>query len=156
MRGPENKINKIFISTSWKNEVQAIRLAKALRNSGYIVDCFCDSSTGRSVFSYKELINYESMDCIEFINTKQATKAFNEDRKYIEWCDLLIMVLPCGKSAHLEAGYAKGIGKKVFILGSFPSGEFDVMYKFADRLIRWEGLTFMYDLLKHLKSEKIK
>lgn len=153
MNGLENKINKIFISTSWKNETQAIHLANALRDKGYEVDCFCDSSTGRFVFSYNELINYESMDCIEFIKTKQATKAFNEDKKYIEWCDLLIMVLPCGKSAHLEAGYAKGIGKKVFMLGSFPSGEFDVMYKFANKLIRWGGLTFMYDLLKYIRKE---
>ena len=57
------------------------------------------------------------------------------------------MVLPSGKNAHLEAGYAKGIGKKLFVYGDFTSGEFDVMYGFADGLFRSSELDGLIKVL---------
>lgn len=51
------------------------------------------------------------------------------------------MILPCGRSAHLEGGYAVGKGKALYILGHFPKGEFDVMYGFATALVPWHSFT---------------
>ena len=84
-------------------------------------------------------------DGISIMRTKEVQRAFAEDKKWIDWADAVIMLLPCGKSAHLEAGYAKGHGKKLYIIGEFPKGEFDVMYGFADRLYRELG-NLIYDL----------
>jgi hypothetical protein len=44
----------------------------------------------------------------------------------------VVLILPSGKSSHLEAGYAKGCGKKLYIIGGFVKGEFETMYGFAD------------------------
>jgi hypothetical protein len=77
---------------------------------------------------------------LDFIKDARVQKAFHFDRKMIEWADTLVLVLPAGKSAHLEAGYAKGLGKKLYIIGDFPPGEFDVMYGFADALIKTDEI----------------
>jgi hypothetical protein len=146
-------MKKIYIATSWKNSSFALGVAKDLRSIGHEVDCFCDDSTGRFVFSVKELngMPIEELNCITFLKTFEAQKAFREDKKWIEWCDTLVMLLPCGKSAHLEAGYAKGLGKEVVIVGSFPDGDFDVMYGFADRLISLYNLRKFSDISNYLK-----
>lgn len=147
-------MKKVYIATSWKNAPYALMLATQLREKGYEVDCFCDDSTGRFVFSVEELngMPIHKFNCINFLETAQAQKAFKEDKKWIDWCDTLIMLLPCGKSAHLEAGYAKGIGKRVVIVGAFPTGEFDVMYGFADVLIPLSHLNRLGDISNYLEE----
>jgi hypothetical protein len=68
-----------------------------------------------------------------FFNFPPVNRAFQEDKKWLEWSEATLLILPAGKSAHLEAGYAKGQGKHLVIYQKdFPSGEFDVMYGFAD------------------------
>ena len=131
-----HKIVKIYIASSWKNEINVKSLASLLRLWGHEVDCFCDASTGRYVFHFSEVGPLDQIDAISFLQDHRAQKAFVEDKRRIDWADIIVMVHPCGKSSHLEAGYGKGIGKKLFMLGSFPKGEFDVMYGFADGLFR--------------------
>jgi len=127
---------KIYIASSWKNETPAQELASLLRSWGHDVDCFCDASTGRYVFHFSEVGPLDQIDAISFLQDYRAQKAFIEDKKHIDWADAVVMLHPCGKSSHLEAGYGKGSGKKLFMLGIFPKGEFDVMYGFADGLFR--------------------
>lgn len=128
----------IYIASSWKNKRAAFNLADFLRFCGHRVDCFCDTSTGRYVFHWPELADVEeelaNYDAISFLKDPRAQKAFKEDKYWIDWCECLVLLLPCGNSAHLEAGYAKGQGKKLIIYGDFPKGKFDVMYGFADVL----------------------
>lgn len=123
----------IYIASSWKNEIEVRRLAAFLRASGFEADDFTDDSHGRYVFHYSELGMLEEHDAISFLGHEQAQRAFQEDRKMIDWADAVVLLLPAGRSAHLEAGYAKGSGKKLVIYQpQFPKGEFDVMYGFAD------------------------
>ena len=49
----------------------------------------------------------------------------------MEWADAFVLLMPCGRSAHLEAGWAIGAGKPTAILLS--AGEPELMYKMADR-----------------------
>ena len=127
---------KIYIATSWKNELLTKELAEILRGWGHEVDCFCDTSTGRYVFHFSEIGDLAELDAINFLADKRSQKAFREDKKWLDWCECVVMLLPCGNSAHLEAGYAKGQNKKLIIFGEFKKGEFDVMYGFADKLCR--------------------
>lgn len=61
--------------------------------------------------------------------------------------DAVVMVLPCGKSAHLELGWAVGRGKRTAILLDDPV-EPELMYKMVDYL----SLS-LHDLLGWLGSE---
>lgn len=135
---------KIYIASSWKNADGCMVLAEYLRNKGHNVDCFCDASTGRYVFHFSDIGPSDKINAISFLEDERAQKAFQEDKKFIEWADMVLMVLPCGNSSHLEAGYAKGLGKKLYILGDFPAGQFDVMYGFADKLIRLDDIAAVF------------
>lgn len=107
--------------------------AEALRSQGHEVDAFCDTSTDRYVFHFSEIGPSETLDAIDFLRDERSQKAFREDKKWLDWADCCLLILPAGKSAHLEAGYIKGQGKLLIIWQlNFPKGEFDVMYGFAD------------------------
>ena len=124
---------KIYLASSWKNEKEIKRLANLLKMQGYNVDCFCDTSTGRYVFHFSEIGDPRVLNVLNFLADKRSQRAFQEDKKWLDWCECCLLYLPAGKSAHLEAGYAKGQGKKLIIFQcEFPKGEFDVMYGFAD------------------------
>ena len=41
--------------------------------------------------------------------------AFKADLDALNWADTCLLVLPCGRSAHTEAGWMKGAGKKVVV-----------------------------------------
>lgn len=60
-----------------------------------------------------------------------AQHVFNYDRDHLDRCEIGVMVLPAGKSGHLELGYMIGQGKPGFILLDNDPDRFDVMYGFA-------------------------
>jgi len=125
----------IYIATSWKNESLAKIVADILRRDGHEVDCFCDESTGRYCFRWTDHFEkIEDANVFSFLKLPEARRAFEEDKKWIDWCDAVLMIFPCGNSSHLEGGYAKGSGKKLYIWGSFPPGYFENMYGFADEI----------------------
>lgn len=64
-----------------------------------------------------------------------AQHVFNFDRHHLDTSDAAILVLPAGRSGHLELGYMAGKGRRSYILldGSYSEEDrFDVMYNFAD------------------------
>ncbi len=123
----------IYLASSWKNKQLVKDWADVLRRRGYEVDAFCDAKSGRFVFPASENADLLDLDAINFLSFERSQKAFAEDKKWLDWANVCLLILPAGNSAHLEAGYAKGQGKKLVIWrDTFPPGEFDVMYGFAD------------------------
>lgn len=59
-----------------------------------------------------------------------AKHVFEFDKKYLDLCHTGVLLLPAGKSGHLELGYLLGKGKQGFILLDRPD-RWDVMYQFA-------------------------
>ncbi|KKK70837.1 hypothetical protein LCGC14_2920000, partial [marine sediment metagenome] len=61
-----------------------------------------------------------------------AERGFKIDMDSLRWCEACVLVMPCGRSAHLEIGWAAGAGKKTAIL--LDSGEPELMYKIVDKI----------------------
>lgn len=61
----------------------------------------------------------------------QAWHVFEYDRFHLNRCDVGVLVLPVGKSGHLEFGYMIGRGKPGYILLDKDPDRYDVMYRFA-------------------------
>ena len=62
-----------------------------------------------------------------------ASHVFAFDKFHLDRCDMGLLVLPAGRSGHLELGYVAGSGKPTFILSDDPE-RWDVMYKFATKV----------------------
>lgn len=77
-----------------------------------------------------------------------AQHVFDFDKHHIDRCDIGILVMPAGRSAHLELGYIIGSGKKGFILFDQEPERFDVMYNFAT-----DVFFNKQDLMEHLNAE---
>jgi hypothetical protein len=87
----------------------------------------------------------------EALKGRAATNIFLFDRSYIDLADYVVLVMPAGKSAMLELGYAKGRGKKAYILldGQDPD-RYDVMPAVAD-----EVFETVDDLLTGLDNKRL-
>lgn len=72
----------------------------------------------------------------EALRGRAATNIFLFDKSYLDLSDIVILVMPAGKSAMIELGYAKGRGKRTYILldGQDPD-RYDIMPGFADKII---------------------
>lgn len=63
-----------------------------------------------------------------------AQAVFNFDRRHLEACDVAVLLMPAGRSGHLELGYAIGKGKRGFICHPSEPERWDVMAAFAERV----------------------
>lgn len=144
---------RIYLASSWKNQKIVLTLAERLEAEGLEVDAFCRATDKRFAFHWSEFVDDEiellNYDAISFIGDPKVQRAFKEDKSWLDWAEVVVMVMPCGRSSHLEAGYAKGRGKLLYIYGEFPKGEFDVMYGFADGLYRAEQYQELVRAIKY-------
>lgn len=60
-----------------------------------------------------------------------ATHAFQFDLTHIQAAEVGVLVLPAGKSGHLELGYMLGRGQRGYILMDGEPERWDLMYLFA-------------------------
>ena len=62
-----------------------------------------------------------------------AVRGFQSDANAMAESDACVLLLPCGRSAHLEAGIMKGRGCRLVIY--LDDGEPELMNRFADALV---------------------
>lgn len=144
---------RIYIASSCKNEKEVLELARVLREHGHEVDAFCEERPGRKVFKESDIKNIEKYDAKEFLKLPEVKKGFREDKKWIDWADCCILLLPAGRSAHLELGYSVGKEKYGFIYGDLKVGEVDVMNYFADAIYGLNELDLLLTRLHRLDSK---
>lgn len=78
---------------------------------------------------------------------RAARNVFDFDRRNLEASDGAILVLPAGKSGHLELGFMAGRGKYTAVLFPEEPERWDVMYQFAD-----DVFTSVDEMLEGLKK----
>lgn len=131
-------MSKIYVASSWRNDLQP-HIVEALRDSGHEVYDFRHPEPGNDGFRWSALdehwLSWTPRAFIDALNDPIAIDGFTLDRSALDWCDTCVLVLPCGRSAHLEAGYAVGRGKRTIGLLSEVQFEPELMYRFFDRLV---------------------
>lgn len=110
---------KLYIASSWRNEYYPEVVSK-LREAGFDVYDFRNPPSGEGGFKwsyidenymdwtpeqYREQLNSNPLALRQLLNDMQALKE----------CDACVLVLPCGRSAHTEAGWFCGAGKNVVV-----------------------------------------
>lgn len=59
---------------------------------------------------------------------------FRLDMRALEACEACVLLLPCGRSAHLEAGWAVGAGRRVVVY-TRDGEEPELMYKMCSAIV---------------------
>lgn len=74
------------------------------------------------------------MDVFESLDLKSdvVLNIFNQDLENEKASKNFLLVLPAGKSGHIEAGIAYGMGKKCYAIGEFDST--DSLYNIFDNI----------------------
>jgi hypothetical protein len=80
---------------------------------------------------WQEYCKNKGMNYKEALADHGAQHVYNFDRTFLTRSDTVVLVLPAGKSGHLELGWALGQGKRGFILLDGEPERYDVMYNFA-------------------------
>ena len=147
---------KIYVASSWRNGYQA-SVVHFLRALGHEAYDFKSPPEGNTGFRWSKIEkDWQEWGPREFINaldSQIAIRAFNADMDALKDCEACVLVMPSGRSAHLEAGWAKGAGKKVIIYLPFLGlGEVELMYKMADKIAT--SLPEIQGALENLKKEE--
>lgn len=128
------KPRRIYLASSWRNPNQPEVLA-ALRAAGHEVYDFRNPAPGKNGFSWRDCGAQASLDhaktitsYLEAIRSDRAAEGFAFDKAALDWCDTCVLALPCGRSAHLELGYACGQGKDTYVLLHEDKFEPELMY----------------------------
>lgn len=125
---------KIYVASSWRNEYQPY-VVKLLRHDGHEVYDFKDSEGFRWSEVDPDWQRWPSDVSLypRGLDHPCARRGFNRDMEALRWCDLCVMVMPCGPSASMEAGWAKGAGKPVIVYAP-EIREPDLMVKMFDEI----------------------
>lgn len=78
----------------------------------------------------------------EALSGYAAKHVFEFDKFHLDRCDIAVMLMPAGKSGHLELGYAIGQGKPGYILFDKEPERWDVMLQFASEIFLSESDLF--------------
>ena len=111
---------RIYIASSWRNARQP-EVVAALRAAGHEVYDFRNPFNGVTGFAWSEIDPewqaWSATDYRRLLTTHPiAARGFLSDLRGMQWADTCVLLLPCGRSAHLEAGWFCGQGKRCLIL----------------------------------------
>lgn len=80
---------------------------------------------------WKEYETARGRTYAEALKGHAAAHVFSFDKHHLDRCDSAVLVLPAGRSGHLELGYMAGAGKPTYVLFDQDYDRWDVMYQFA-------------------------
>ena len=109
---------KIYVASNWRNEFYP-EVVEALRRAGHEVYDFRNPPSGDDGFKWscvaENYMEWSPQEYREQLEHPKAVRQFDNDIKAMEACDTCVLVLPCGRSAHTEAGWFAGRGRTVVV-----------------------------------------
>ena len=135
-----NNKYKFFISGRTRNRENILKICNIFENFNISHYCFLKNEE-----SHKEAgldINDKNLaDTFEGLKIEDARvrTTFEYDLDGLKNSDNFLLVLPAGKSSHIEAGIAYGLGKKCYAIGEYDVTDslyliFDNIFKDEDEL----------------------
>ena len=107
---------RIYVASSWRNQYFP-EVVKRLREAGHEVYDFRNPPHGGAGFHWTDIDpnapDWTYAQYAEGLHHPLAERQFQADIDALTWADTCVLVLPCGRSAHTEAGWMAGAGKRV-------------------------------------------
>lgn len=138
---------KIYVASSWRNLLQPA-IVTMLRGCGHEVYDFRNPAPGNNGFAWSEICkrwqDWTPQEYREALEHPIAKRGFSYDMNALEECTACVLVLPSGRSASFEFGWAIGHGKRGAVV-MFEKCEPELMYlgnsilTTPDELFDWAG-----------------
>ena len=107
---------RVYVASSWRNQYFP-EVVKRLREAGHEVYDFRNPPHGGAGFHWTDIDpnapDWTYAQYAEGLHHPLAERQFQADIDALTWADTCVLVLPCGRSAHTEAGWMAGAGKRV-------------------------------------------
>lgn len=105
-----------------RNIPKVLEVCAALDSIGKSYYCFAKNeeshkNAGFNLHDHPDKLADDYENCS--LNSDAIRTIFEDDLNGLKTADKLIMVLPAGKSSHIEAGIAYGLGKKCYAIGEY-------------------------------------
>lgn len=128
-----------FIASRWRNKNQVLELTEKLRAKQQTVFCFIEEKNRADHSPEKYMEDFEAIE--NWREDREVRDIFEKDLEGLKSSETLILLLPAGKSAHMEAGVAFGMGKKCILVGEQKEAEslyliFDKMYDSMEEFLK--------------------
>ena len=82
----------------------------------------------------RDYFRFRKLGYKDAIHSYAAKHIFDFDQYHLNRADIGVLVMPGGKSAHLELGYLVGQGKPCYILFDREPERVDIMHNFANNV----------------------
>jgi hypothetical protein len=132
---------KLYVASSWRNPHQPATV-ELLRAVGHEVYDFRHPPEGDHLgFSWSEIDpewqTWTHGDFADALRHPVAKAGFASDFGAMQWAEAGVLLLPCNRSAHLEAGWFIGQGKPLYVvlLQSEGHSEPELMYSMATAIV---------------------
>lgn len=130
----ETNMARIYVASSWRNR-HYIEVVTKLIEAGHEVYDFRNPTHGKGGFKWQNIDpDFDKWSVREYkqgLQNPLSELQFKSDLDALNWADTCVLVLPCGRSAHTEAGWMKGSGKQT--IAYIPEmQEPELMYKLFD------------------------
>lgn len=126
----------LYLASSWRN-LHYTAVHAALQDAGHVVFDFRHPEPGSNGFHWSAIDpDWKAWDPVKYreaLNHPVASHGFGLDYGAMQRADAGVLLLPSGRSAHLEAGYFVGAGKPLVIIIPEPQ-EPELMYLMADHI----------------------
>lgn len=125
---------RIYVASSWRNHLQPT-VVERLRRERFEVYDFRNPAPGDNGFHWSEIDSgwreWTPQQFREAVRHPIAVGGFDKDMSALDAAHATVLVLPCGRSAHLELGQACGSGQYTYIL-MVEASEPELMYRMVD------------------------
>lgn len=134
----------IYLMGSLRNPMVPV-VANTMRDAGLDVfdDWFAAGPEADDCWQRYEQGRGRTMQ--EALRATHAKHVYAFDLEWLHACDTAVLLLPAGKSAHLELGWMLGRKQPGYVLYLEEPARMDVMYQFATGVF-----TSLDDLIKEL------
>lgn len=144
---------QIYLIGSLRNEQVPI-IGNQLRAKGFNVFDDWHAAGPEADDHWKAYEKERGRTYVEALEGAAAKNVFAFDKRNLDASDAAILILPAGKSGHLELGYMAGKGKRTFILMDDKEDRWDVMYQFADDVCH-SVTDLITSLVLHMEYDSI-
>ena len=138
---------RIYVASSWRNENQQ-KLVTLLRDNGHkVYDFTRPYGEGKPNVWDEVKLDHDRCTTEQFseaMTNPVVEKRYEDHLSALTAADTCILLLPCGFSAHTEAGFMAGLGKRVFVFNYEKEMKPELMYLLyegyadeTDVLLRW-------------------